>query len=163
MHRTYRPRLGSTSHGTWSQFGRKSKPMGSHFGVGAPPILVGILVRIGMFTGGRILLGAGGFAQLRSTCQPPPPQDSWPSVSNCRTQMVVFPSAENIRWPKETRPTRGVDLPPGPRGCEACRAPRPRGSEAPRLRGSSEVRGGRAHLGDLGSERLPREVWAKLI
>ena len=29
-----------------------SKPMVSHFGVGAPPILVGILVGIGMFTGG---------------------------------------------------------------------------------------------------------------
>ena len=29
-----------------------SKPMGSHFGVGAPPILEPILVGIGMFTGG---------------------------------------------------------------------------------------------------------------
>ena len=32
--------------------GRGSTPMGSHFGVGAPPILVGILVGSGMFTGG---------------------------------------------------------------------------------------------------------------
>ena len=31
--------------------GRGSKPIGSHFGVGAPPILVGILVGIWMFTG----------------------------------------------------------------------------------------------------------------
>ena len=33
-----------------------SKPMGSHFGVGAPPILVPILVGIGMFTGVTIFL-----------------------------------------------------------------------------------------------------------
>ena len=31
-----------------------SKPMGSHFGVAAPPILEPILVGIGMFTGGTI-------------------------------------------------------------------------------------------------------------
>ena len=34
------------------QCGCGSKPMGSHFGVGAPPILEPILVGIGMFTGG---------------------------------------------------------------------------------------------------------------
>ena len=33
-------------------FGRVSKPRGSHFGVGAPPILGFIFVGIGMFTGG---------------------------------------------------------------------------------------------------------------
>ena len=37
-----------------SSDGCGSKPMGSHFGVGAPPTLVGILVGIGMFTGGTI-------------------------------------------------------------------------------------------------------------
>ena len=35
------------------QNGCGSKPMGSHFGVGAPPILEPILVGIGMFTGVR--------------------------------------------------------------------------------------------------------------
>ena len=34
--------------------GHGSKPMGSHFGLGAPPILEPILVGIGMFTGGTI-------------------------------------------------------------------------------------------------------------
>ena len=33
-----------------------SKPMGSHFGVGAPPILEPIVVGIGMFTGATIWL-----------------------------------------------------------------------------------------------------------
>ena len=33
-----------------------SKPVGSHFGLGAPPILEPILVGIGMFTGGTIWL-----------------------------------------------------------------------------------------------------------
>ena len=36
-----------------------SKPMGSHFGVGAPPILEPILVGIEMFTGGTGLLTHG--------------------------------------------------------------------------------------------------------
>ena len=35
----------------WWKYGSGSKPMGSHFGVGAPPILEPILVGIGMFTG----------------------------------------------------------------------------------------------------------------
>ena len=34
------------------EYGCGSKPKGSHFGVGAPPILELILVGIGMFTGG---------------------------------------------------------------------------------------------------------------
>ena len=38
--------------GTAQTYGCGSKPMGSHFGVGSLPILVGILVGIGMFTGG---------------------------------------------------------------------------------------------------------------
>ena len=36
-----------------------SKPMGSHFGVGAPPILEPILVGIGMFAGGYEILTHG--------------------------------------------------------------------------------------------------------
>ena len=35
------------------QYGCGSKPMGSHFGVGAPPILEPIFLGIGMFTGGE--------------------------------------------------------------------------------------------------------------
>ena len=43
-------------------FGR-STPMGSHFGVGAPPDLEPILVGIGMFSGGTIWVLTHGFSQ----------------------------------------------------------------------------------------------------
>ena len=45
-----------------------SKPMGSHFGVGAPPILEPIFVGIGMFTGGYGILTHGHLFELVPLC-----------------------------------------------------------------------------------------------
>ena len=61
-----RPHSGGPSSET---NGHGSKPMGSHFGVGAPPILEPILV-MGMFTGGYRVLTHSHITNLRSLVHP---------------------------------------------------------------------------------------------